>query len=1396
MFNIISRKQKISIKKKSSRPPVNIYVLPDFYMALSHLQLKWTFICLITRLIQVFKRAKHASERMSHHIFLYFAENFLLLFRKPPDKFLETNGIIIQVSSKNVLRKFMAYVICCIISLVISGMIIPISVQFPPTSWGKKHPKRFFAMMGLQDNANESPREMGSWDSDDFPIVVDSATSKTITPFFSDLFDPKPYSTNLKGIGTGRITHVGGVRWKVIDTEGNEVELRDDEAYCCRDAPYRLLCPHSWRQTMNSLRYKAGATEGDGATMMMDPGDQQGYLLSWNQGKTTVEATLDPNINLPIIQGKSNYSSYKAFAANFKAFPTIIPNDEEDYYDEQPQPKEDNNESNTNTNEAAPQAINFSWEKIPREHKNRVDDPVTHRDEALFLSWHAKLGHAPFRNIRWAAKLGILPSKLQHCRNLVCPACLYGKQKRRPWRSKGNSVNNHGLKRASHPGECVSVDQLVSGTPGLVGQTTGRLTTSRFRVATIFVDHYSDVDYVHLQESTSAEDTIEAKRCFERFSLDRGVKVQHYHADNGIFASRSFREEVQKSGQTLSFCGVGAHHQNGVAERRIQDLSDSTRASLAHAAQRNPAVTANLWPYALRHASYVRRLMPRENNSKSPEELFTKSPIRPTTKYLHPFGCPVYVLAAPLQSGLSQPKWDQRSRVGVYLGHSSQHASNVALILNPKTGFVSPQFHCVYDDLFDSPKTDKNFTTSWAELAGLREKTKSEVDGDIEPPKNYLEQPIPMNIQVHFEEEKIQSEEEDKIQSPNENHVRNQFENDVMKHPMPPTEGASLSTENARSSRSGRPIHLTRRLQESPLLPYLQSFCQLFAYTASIADADTMYLSEAMKQPDKDEFIKAMEKEIQDHTTRGHWRLTTKQEMRERGYTYKPIAAIWSFKRKRTPSGDIIKYKARLCCHGGQTVKGFHYDETYSPVVAWSTVRMLLTLSEVYGWHARQIDFVLAFPQANVKTDVYMSVPEKFRVDSNKKLVLDETAPHPSKQNGVVKLIKNVYGLKDASKTWVDHLSKGLIEFGFIQSKIDPCLFIKNSVLFCLYVDDAICLTPHKKDADKLIKDLEKKGYILTDEGPMSAYLGIQVDRLSGNRISMKQPAFIDRIINNCGLKDMRMHDTPADEILNRDENGQERKNEFHYRSIIGQLNYLAATTRPEIQFAVHQCARFCENPKMTHEKAVKRIVRYLKRTKDQGLILHVDKNKGLECFVDADFAGSFKKENPTNPKDCLSRTGFVVKFANCPIVWASKLQTTIALSTTEAEYMALSMATRELIYLMNLIEELRNYGVDLIKNQPILQCKVFEDNAGAIELAKLPKLRPRTKHMAIQYHHFRSWTVEGLDGEKPRIILGERVKENSPGGASLFPLNLRKIHHQLVNKCLSISCQSTTLGI
>ena len=905
----------------------------------------------------------------------------------------------------------------------------------------------------------------------------------------------------------------------------------------------------------------------------------------------------------------------------------------------------------------------------------------------------------------------------------------------------------------------------------MIGQTTGRLTTSRYKVATVFVDHYSDIDYVHVQETTSAEDTLEAKARFERFAQERGVVIRHYHADNGIFASNGFRESVRDCGQTISFCGVGAHHQNGIAERRIQDLTDSARASMAHAAHKNPAVTANLWPYALCYASYVRRLFPKEGEALSPDEKFSASPVRPTTKFLHPFGCPVYVLKANLQSGGPHSKWDDRSRVGVYLGPSRHHASNVSLVLNPATGYVSPQFHCVYDDRFETPDKDANFHDKWAEKAGLAEQRLNAL------PDNDLERAvIPRQFQFPFDEREVApNEPQPALLDEQERVLEPEGVPPDLPNEAPVAEPEPVQNVPRATTRSGRQIRPTARLQESELMPRLRSFAmialcmtmalfvlddgtfnehlKLFAYPASIADNDTMYIRQAMQQEDRYEFLQAMIKEVEDHTNRAHWRITTVDEMKRKGYAHKPISGIWSFKRKRNPAGDITKYKARFCCHGGQTIKGVHYEESFSPVVSWATVRLMFTLAAVNNWHARQIDFVLAFPQADVKKDVYMYLPEKFRLEDGK-LILDESAPHPTRQRAVVKLIKNIYGLVDASYTWHQHIKKGLTTFGFKTSEVDPCLFYKGTLIFILYVDDAICLTPKKKEADSLISRLERKGFILTDEGPLSAYLGVQVKKLSENSIEITQPGFIQRVIQSVHLKDDRIHDTPANEVMHRDLEGAQRKTDFHYRSVIGQLNYLAGTTRPDIQFAVHQCARFCENPKAIHERGVKRIIRYLKRTADKGMILTIDTSKGIDCYVDADYAGGYIANKATTARDCLSRTGYVVKYANCPIIWCSKLQGTIALSTTEAEYMALSMAMREVIFLMNLIGEMRFYGIDLLGTKPTIKCDVHEDNSGAIELAKLPKLRPRTKHIAIQYHHFRSWTVRGLDGQDPKVAV------------------------------------------
>ena len=171
---------------------------------------------------------------------------------------------------------------------------------------------------------------------------------------------------------------------------------------------------------------------------------------------------------------------------------------------------------------------------------------------------------------------------------------------------------------------------------------------------------------------------------------------------------------------------------------------------------------------------------------------------------------------------------------------------------------------------------------------------------------------------------------------------------------------------------------------------------------------------------------------------------------------------------------------------------------------------------------------------------------------------------------------------------------------------------------------------------------------------------------------------------------------------------------------------------------AVHQTARFSMSPMRSHELAIMRIGRYLLNSLDKGIVYKVDKTKGLEVYVDADFAGNWANADTDNADGVLSRTGFVICYANCPIVWCSKLQTEIALSTAEAEYIALSHALREAIPLQNLTKEI-NCIFPLHIPTTDFCLTVHEDNNSAIAMAESIKFTPRTKHIAIKYHHFRS---------------------------------------------------------
>ena len=183
---------------------------------------------------------------------------------------------------------------------------------------------------------------------------------------------------------------------------------------------------------------------------------------------------------------------------------------------------------------------------------------------------------------------------------------------------------------------------------------------------------------------------------------------------------------------------------------------------------------------------------------------------------------------------------------------------------------------------------------------------------------------------------------------------------------------------------------------------------------------------------------------------------------------------------------------------------------------------------------------------------------------------------------------------------------------------------------------------------------------------------------------------------------------------------------------------YLQLVTRPDLSMTTHQSARFCINPMLSYERSMYRIGKYLKGTKDKGIIFKPDINKGLECYVDTDFADGWDKANAYNSTAVMSRTGYIIIFCGCPLIWCSKIQSEIAPSTTEAEYIALSQATREFLPMMELLKEI-NEVFSLNLSSPKIHCKVYEDNESCISLAKTQRFSPRTKHISIKYHHFRS---------------------------------------------------------
>ena len=1200
-------------------------------------------------------------------------------------------------------------------------------------------------------------------DSDSFITGIDSHASRCIDTNINHFVGPlKPTKRQrVKGInGWLQVKGEGAVRWRIEDDSGRMHTIFVRNALCAPDAPHCLLSPQHWSQQSND---HCPLKHGTWCGIFHDE-----CILCWNQQKCKRTLTWDPRANTASFRAAGGAMRCRVFAATHDATQDIeqhehvvfVANDDEGPHvipDEDETTVSDNENSHQRTNDARDSPVQCKtsektkeenitdfFSAMPHEPIHRIEDDeetiTAISPQAELLRWHCRLGHHSFNRLRLLAFLGVTPRRLAKVKLPKCAGCLCGSMTKRPWCTKAR--NRAKIHAVTIPGDCVSVDQLESPTPGFIATLKGTPTKRRYKAATVFVDHASRLSYVHLQQGLTSSETVDAKHAFEAHARTFGVRVKHCHADNGRFADNLFMQDVQKNGQTISFCGVNAHFQNGIAEKRIRDLQEATRKQLLHAKARWPeAVELNLWPCALRVANHLRNTSPDKEDGSSPIERFARTEVAPKLKDNHAFGCPVCALQNQLASGGRIKKWNPRARLGLNLGPSPRHASSVSLILNLQTGRVSPQCHVNYDDFFETVRPTANnpkTLSQWQKIAGFHANSNK-----ITPVSEGAHSQPQLQSQTTS-----RSNDNDILFEPSNDDTCNQ---DPIEATTPETTQESTQGQSTTPLLPSLTSTRTRAMRRPERL--IETACQAYheimheddyllqdemtdpiAFLAK-SDPDTMYFDQAMHQPDRKQFIQAIIKEINDHIDRKHWELIPRSQVPDGTPV---LDSVWSMKCKRDiKTQQVYKHKARLNVHGGQQEHAVNFFETCSPVVTWFSIRAMLMLAAINKWHTRQVDFVLACPQADIEFDMHMELPKGVETK------------HGNRKTHVLKLLKNLCGQKQAGRVWNQHLANGLTQIGFTQSKIDECVWCRNKTIFVFCVDDGVFAGPSQSEIDKAIKQSDQAGCDIEDKGAINDYLGVNFEYSPDGRIKLTQPHLIDQILSEVHIsKRARTRQTPtlSTKTLQRDEHAPSFDQRFHCRRIVGKLNFLEKSTRPDVACAVHQCARFSEDPKQSHGDAVEHLCKYLAETRNQGIIVDPKRDKSFEVYADADFAGNWNKATASDDVSAAkSRTGYIIMLASCPIIWASKLQTQIALSTTEAEYIALSQSLRDTIPVMNLSQEHKEQHLPIISTVPLIHCKAFEDNSGALELARLPKLRPRTKHINLVYHHFRDHVRKGL---------------------------------------------------
>jgi hypothetical protein len=498
-------------------------------------------------------------------------------------------------------------------------------------------------------------------------------------------------------------------------------------------------------------------------------------------------------------------------------------------------------------------------------------------------------------------------------------------------------------------------------------------------------------------------------------------------------------------------------------------------------------------------------------------------------------------------------------------------------------------------------------------------------------------------------------------------------------------------------------------------------------FTASVeVMGDPASYREAMASPQAAQWKEATDSEMDSLNRAGTWTLVVRPP------GARVIGVKWVFKTKCNELGQVARYKGRLVAQGFRQVPGVDCGDAYAPVARYSSVRVILAFVAIRDWHVHQMDVETAFLNAHVTEEVYLQQPEGYKRRG------------PNGEELVYLLHRALYGLRDSGHLWNVKLDKWLKRYG-LRPRADMCIYVMGDentelgiLIIIVYVDDLI-IVASKMRTLMAFKMAIAQVFRMKDLGELRWVLGMEVRRDRATRtLELRQTAYIDRVLERFGMSDCVPVSTPAVEGLQLPRMHGCNMPNSEYMSIVGSLQYAAQVTRPDIAYIVHVLSRHLQCAGDEHMAAAKRVLRYLKGTRTLGLKFGAAGARAEQLdgyaqdmvgFSDANYAGDLETRRST--------TGYAFKIGGASVSWASRLQRTVALASTEAEYMAASAAVQEAVYLRRLLGDL-----GIVQRGPTV---IMEDNQGCIALSENPLNHQRTKHIDVRYHYIREKGKEGV---------------------------------------------------